>query len=567
MRKWALALPLAGLCLLAGATTALAATPNVGAAFVGGPWHLLVTVDSYTGPPEDLQPGAVQPRPVGHQAIDTLWFQSACQAPGDCAVRVFGPAGPNAPGAVPQFYSNTSGFEGPSSDLPLRQTGAILATTVIPSGFGGFVCSPPPPPRPVQQLTLRVTNAKQQRDGGWLATTLQGTETLIAGWGCNGKQATGWRTVTLSILGHPVGYALPAPRSDVLTVSSIASALNLPGDAFRSPLLIVANLVITAIVILFITFPAALFNHTLNDNYEEISAATRRLRPALTGVGAAAARIGAAVSGRRDALVFGLVLLAGALLNGLLDPAFGFNPTSATSYLATLVTICFGVAVSAAVALAYRRLRGQDPSWRPHALPLGLLIAATCVLISRLTGFAPGYFYGFVCGVAFTTALPRRESGHTAALAAITTMLLAVLAWFAWAAVQVNAQANGGWPVVLLTDFLGSVFVGGLVGNVVGLLPLRSLAGGTLIAWHRGVWGVIFGVALFGMVQVLLHPEQGAVHPSGAPLLTAVLLFVGFGGGSLAFNRYFAWAGRPTRPHPAAPSPPAPSAPAAAPGG
>jgi hypothetical protein len=58
---------------------------------------------------------------------------------------------------------------------------------------------------------------------------------------------------------------------------------------------------------------------------------------------------------------------------------------------------------------------------------------------------------------------------------------------------------------------------------------------------------VVFAVAVFGLVQVLLHPEQGAVHPSQAPLVTALVLFVGFGGSSLAFNRYFAWKGRPTR--------------------
>lgn len=564
MRKWSFALPLAFLCVLLAGITAFADGNPLAEAVVQGRWHLLVTVTGYSGPAPQLQPGAVDLTAVGHQAIDTVWFDPSCPQPGACTLRIWDGAGPNAAQAsFFQFFSNSSGFEGNSASQPLVQSGATYSSTVVPGGFGGFVCPPPTTPKPTEHLTLRVTAAKKS-GSGYAATTVSGTETLVAGWGCNGGQASQWNLKTLSILGHPVGYALPAPRSDVLTVSSIASALNTPGEAFRSPLLIAANLVITAIVILFITFPAALFNHTLNDNYEEISSATRRLRPAISGLRSLAAGARGVLSGRQDTVVFAVVLLVGALLNGLLDPSFGPTLKSATTYLATVITICFGVAISAGVAILYRRARRQDPSWRPHALPLGLAIAGSCVLVSRLTGFAPGYFYGFVCGVAFITSLPRRESGHIAALAALATMTVAVVAWFAWAAVNPAAQTQGGGPVVLLDDFLGSLFVGGLVGNVVALLPLRSLQGGSLIAWHRGVWGVIFAVAVFGLVQVLLHPEQGKVHPSGAPLLTAILLFAGFGGGSIAFNRYFTWSGRPTRLRPAEPPPAVPAAPAAA---
>ena len=112
--------------------------------------------------------------------------------------------------------------------------------------------------------------------------------------------------------------------------------------------------------------------------------------------------------------------------------------------------------------------------------------------------------------------------------------MLAVAAWIGWSIVHPHAGSGAAWPVILLDDFLAAVFLGGLVGSVIGLLAPRRL-------------GVIFAIAVFGLVQVLLHPEEGAVHPSQAPLVTAVLLFLGFGGGSVAFNRYFAWRGRPTR--------------------
>ena len=528
----------------ASLSTAAAAGPDLVNARLQGSWNLTVTVASYTGPKQPTN------RPVGHQATDKIWFESTCPSPGSCSVRIWGPNGPDPSQAASfTFFSNASGFQGTPGPTGLQQSGPTYSVDIPISGFGGFTCPPPGgATRPAQHLNLRVTDAKQNGPG-WLATTVTGTESLVAGWGCNGSQPTSWVAENLTIVGHPVGYVAPAAHAAALTVSSLASSLNSPRQAFRSPVLIVANVVITALVILFVTFPSALFNHTLSENYAEITAALKRFDIAVVAARRLRQRVAHAMDVRRRELaVFVGVLAIGGVINGLLDPTFGFTSKSATSYVATLVTLAYGIAVSALVGLAYRRARGRKTDWRFQALPLGLAIAAACVLLSRLTDFQPGYFYGLVCGIAFGTQLAKREGGHQAAIASAVTMALALAAWVAWSLVNPIAGRSGSaWPLILVDDFLASVFVGGLVGNVVGLLPLKSLQGGKLIAWHRGVWAVIFAVAVFGLVQVLLHPEQGAVHPSKAPLVTAVILFLGFGGGSVAFNRYFAWKGRPTR--------------------
>ena len=536
---------------LIGLVDAAAAGPDLVNARLQGLWNLDVTVASYTGP---QQAGN---RPVGHKATDQVWFDSTCPTSGSCSVRIWGPAGPDpSQAAYYQYFGNASGFEGTPGSTGLQQSGATYSVTIPIGGFGGRTCSPPSgSARPGQDLMLKVVEARPN-GAGWLATTVTGTESLVAGWGCNGNQATGWISEHLSISGHPVGYVAPAagPPS-VLRVSSLAAAINDPRQAFRSPLLIVVNLVLTALVILFVTFPSALFNHTLSEHYAEITSALKRLESVRALFRRGRASFGRRLRGRRrEAAIFVAVLAAGSLINGLLDPRFGFNSTSAISYLATVFTLVFGVVTSGLIAFAYRSVRGHRTGWHLHALPLGLVIAAACVLVSRVTAFQPGYFYGLVCGVAFGTHLGKREDGHIAAYAAVTTIVLAVAAWFAWS--LLNPLANGmgtSWPLILVDDFVASVFVGGLVGNVVGLLPLRALQGGKLIAWHRGVWAVIFAIAVFGLIQVLLHPEHRAVHPSQAPLVTAIVLFVGFGGGSLAFNRYFSWKGRPTRPHAAPP--------------
>lgn len=527
---------------LASTVNAAAAGPDLVDAQLQGAWNLSVTVASYTGP---QQPGN---KPIGHQATDRIWFASTCPSAGACNTRIWGPNGPDASqAAFFQYFSNASGFEG-TPPAGMQQSGATYSVDIPIGGFGGLKCSPPSASlRPAQHLSLRVTDAKQS-GSGWLATAVTGDETLVAGWGCNGTQPTSWIAQTLAIAGHPVGYVAPVARSGALTVSSLASSLNPPQKSFASPALIVVNVVLTALVILFVTFPSALFNHTLSENYAEITTALRPLNVLAVTLRNRGRRIGWQLTEtRRDLAVFLSVLAVGGVINGLLDPAFGFNGSSATSYVATLVTIAWGVLVSGLVAFTYRTARGQKTDWRLQALPLGLLIAAACVLLSRVTHFQPGYFYGLVCGVAFGTHLIKREDGHQAAIGAVVTMLLAVAAWVGWSIVHPHVGSGGAWPVILVDDFLAAVFVGGLVGNVIGLLPFKSLQGGKLIAWHRGVWAVIFAVAVFGLVQVLLHPEEGAVHPSQAPLVTAIVLFLGFGGGSVAFNRYFAWRGRPTR--------------------
>lgn len=535
----------AAVVVLAAQVPAAAAGPDLVDARLQGAWKLTVTVASYTGPQQ------TQNRPVGHQATDRVWFESTCPSPGSCRARIWGPNGPDPSAPFFQYFSNSSGFEGTPASAGLQQSGATYSVDIPIGGFGGFLKCPPPSgiARPAQHLSLRVVDAKQTTSG-WQATTVTGTESLVAGWACNGSQPTAWVAVNLSIVGHPVGYVAPAAaHGPALTVSSLARSLNSPKAAFQSPALIVANLVVTALVILFVTFPSALFNHTLTQNYTEIATVAKRFSFVAAAARRQRGRLARLLNERRRELaIFVIVLAAGSLINGLLDPAFGFNGSSVTSYAATLVTLVYGVAMSALVAFAYRRARGRKTDWRFEALPLGLAIAAVCVLLSRITRFQPGYFYGLVVGIGFGTHMGKREDGHEAALKAVLTMVTAVAAWFAWSLVNpLTTRVDAGWPLVLLDDFLASVFVGGLVGNVIGLLPLSSLQGGKLMGWHRAVWAVIFAVAVFGLVQVLLHPEQGAVHPSQAPLVTAIALFVGFGGASVAFNRYFAWKGRPTR--------------------
>jgi hypothetical protein len=107
--------------------------------------------------------------------------------------------------------------------------------------------------------------------------------------------------------------------------------------------------------------------------------------------------------------------------------------------------------------------------------------------------------------------------------------------------VPVNHAAQhhtGVFPLVILDDLLASLFVGGLVGSVINLIPVRFMPGHTLASWHRGAWMAVFGIAAFGMTEIVVFPSRHN-HAGHAPLLTIIVLFVLFGGGSLVFREYF----------------------------
>ncbi|MBV8302069.1 MAG: hypothetical protein JOY68_09135, partial [Candidatus Dormibacteraeota bacterium] len=121
----------------------------------------------------------------------------------------------------------------------------------------------------------------------------------------------------------------------------------------------------------------------------------------------------------------------------------------------------------------------------------------------------------------------------------LTTLAIAVLAWLLWVPVNTAAIRPGAFAgLVILDDFLASVFIGGLVGSMITLLPLRFLPGWDLRQWNRGAWLVCYVLAGFGVVEVLLIPHND--NHSNAPLVTTIVLLVVFGGGSLGLREYFA---------------------------
>jgi hypothetical protein len=358
----------------------------------------------------------------------------------------------------------------------------------------------------------------------------------------------------------------PAPKPKAAQVRpSVFTVLPTPASSFASVTHDLENAGVTVAALVFITFPSQLFNSTFEENYEEIRAWWQKK---LSFLGRArrrlAGRRGATQAERANVWAFAAVLVVGALLGNLINPHFGADLSSLASFLAVVGAIVVGMSVPATVNIVYRRRRHGAEQAHPFlkALPAGLAIAAGCVLVSRLADFAPGYLYGLICGVAFSRQLAKHEKGHVIALSTVATLALATAVWSAWVPVQASVNhGHAGFGLVLVDDFLGSLFVSGLVGSVIGMLPLRFLPGGDLAAWHRGAWAAVFGVALFGMLQAMLRPVSHS-HVGHAPIVTVIILLVLFGGGSLAFRQHFS--GKEKKKEDAGHSPEEPESPALA---
>lgn len=434
----------------------------------------------------------------------------------------------NDPTTITRFNSQTGSFSGTDAGMVAQGTmsGSSMHMVVSSGGYSSKVV------------------------GSIAGNNLQGTwsDSNGAGGAWTGTRIAGGPAVAPASAGNP-------------EVGSIAGSLVTPSKAFTPISSDVVNAVITVGLALFLTFPANMFNSTFEENYADIAAWGQKwaallfplpLRRAVKSAYTRAktwtvGRVG--LAGRsehkkleREQLGFVGVLLVGSLLGALLDPSFGANFRTILSFVAIVIAMVAGVTLSALITVGYHRARshGKVP-YKLEALPAGLLIAAACVLISRASGFAPGYLYGVICGVSFARELAKQEEGHVVALGAVVKVFLAIVAWVAWAALTHDASKPGSFfGTVLLDDFLATLFVSSLVGTVISLFPLRFLPGHKLQQWHKGVWAATFGLCLFVLVQVLLRPHSTSKGPSHTPLVTTIALFVLFAAGSVLFREHFA---------------------------
>lgn len=325
---------------------------------------------------------------------------------------------------------------------------------------------------------------------------------------------------------------LSAEEESELTGRSLfVSSVHDPTELSFDPRLIAEALLLTAVFVLLIGFPAEMFNATLLENYEEISgwfdwSWLNRLREWIAGL-----------HGAVVAVAFAAI---GAIIHANLEPHFGFDKGSLALILGIFITFLI-------ISLLYDVLRGthlrrrHDLSSRLRAQALGMVVAAIMVLFSRIGHFHPGYMYGLFTALAYAAALHDRHHGRALAFATIRIGIVGVVAWFAWIPIKHMAEEpDAGFVVLTLEASLVVLWVASVAIFVFGLAPLRFFYGEQVKKWSFWGWLAIWVPGVFMFVYTLVHPERGLYGASEeASLFSVMLLFICFGTFSLAFWSYF----------------------------
>jgi hypothetical protein len=297
-------------------------------------------------------------------------------------------------------------------------------------------------------------------------------------------------------------------------------------EVSMDPIVLLQSALLAALVVFLMPFPGQMFNSTLEAHEDEVR---RWLR--LDRIGAVAGGIGAFWASWPGVVSF--TLLA-TLLYGFLDPSFGLHVGSLATFVGMLVGIVLVTAAFAVPAILAHRRIGDSPTLK--VVPISLVIGVACVLLSRVTGFQPGYLYGLLIGLAFARELSAADEGRATAIGAVLMLVAAFASWLA-----LGALPDGdGFALVVARTSLAALMVAGLEGVVFGLLPMRFLPGQPLYEWNRLLWGALLAIGTFAFFHVLINPASGYLSDtSRTPLFTVVGMLVGFSLVSVAFWAWF----------------------------
>lgn len=368
--------------------------------------------------------------------------------------------------------------------------------------------------------------------GGWSATwtdvAVDGGRDMVLG---VRRVPAGEPAASIHPSAAPAAPAAPSPSAPVRR--PFAESVPTLSEVSTEPIALLQSGLLAALVVFLMPFPGQLFNSTLEAHEDEVKRWFR-----IDRLGSAARGLGAFWASWPGVVTFTLVTAA---MYGLLDPGFGFDLASLATYLGMLLGIVLVTAAFAIPAVLAHRHIGDAPVVK--AVPVSLLVGVACVLVSRLTGFQPGYLYGLLIGLVFARELSLADEGLTTAIGAT---LMLIVAFAAWLGLGILPDGDGFGLVVARTT-LAALMVAGLEGVVFGLLPMRFLPGQPLYEWSRVLWGLLLGIGAFAFFHILVNPASGYLSDtSRTPLLTVLGLLIGFSLVSVAFWAWFRFRPEPS---------------------
>ena len=329
------------------------------------------------------------------------------------------------------------------------------------------------------------------------------------------------------------------PRRGTNLLNAVPSPLQLSTDAS----ILESNVGLALAMTMLLMLGASLFA----DAFSGRKGADNRL---LATAGNAASRVGGAVGSlfapttwpvpplaRRVgvALELAVFLALTALVAAFLDPRFA--PTEARGvgiFAGLLIALAVGTLAYALAQSFTARASGVTGAFQIR--PGYLLVAAACVLLSRVIGFVPGFLFGLPAGFAVMGAVEgvNRREGTLSFVALIAPLVVGLLFWLLTiptdSALRGLAQANnivsGGLMAVIgaaQAMFLLVFFVA-LWQTFFEALPIRGLSGWTLFTRNRVAWFIVFAITAFLVAHALINPNSTVLQMVDNRALLVIVL-------------------------------------------
>lgn len=172
--------------------------------------------------------------------------------------------------------------------------------------------------------------------------------------------------------------------------------------------------------------------------------------------------------------------------------------------------------------------------FKPHFF--GLLLATTCVLISRSMNVSPGYLFGIPMSLFLYTEGVRRNIGILEFFGIFWMLLFTLVVWFLMPVMK---------PWQILSDFDTLLYVVLIEALFFLTLPLGYLPGSLVFQWKKWVWGVLFTFIVFALFHTLFNPNSTLGSLVKNPPAVNTLLILGvFAAGSLGVWGWLQWRAR-----------------------
>jgi hypothetical protein len=336
----------------------------------------------------------------------------------------------------------------------------------------------------------------------------------------------------------PGGQTADAPRPQF-----IQSTPDL-GDVSTDTAVILTNVALAALSLMLLVLSAEIFNQTVEENDEDIKAmANKYAGPVVALLGGVGAAWQAVFGGK--GVVSGLVgmlavLSVAGLIYGFEEDGFGMNEKS---------LVMFASMLGAVAILTYWYDGGQILMSRNFGVtsvirlfPVGILIAALCLAITRVGGYQPGLVYGFVAAAVAIgpVALRKDEEGKVIFWPALSVLGLAVVAWLLVGAFRDLNSDSDSWLAAVPEGIAVGVFVGAISSLFVQMIPMRFMDGHKVWTWNKFAWALLAGISAVLLWHILLNTERSEFDAIGESTATvAIILMVICFGLSLAVWLFF----------------------------